>query len=317
MTKLPLLALHCVLVSLLWLQCSGSSEQGVTPVNQAPFVVVLGITQDAGFPQADCRKPCCAAVWHEPSASRHAACLGIVNPQTKQAWLIDATPDFKFQLHNLLAWGDSLELAGIFLTHGHIGHYTGLMHLGREAMNAKAVPVYAMPRMHEFLRTSGPWEQLVRLRNIELRPLNHDSSIVLNARLRIEPFLVPHRDEYTETVGFRIIGPSRSCLYLPDIDKWEEWSSVESALAEVDVAFIDGTFYDGGELPGRNMAEIPHPFIVESLARFQALPASEREKIRFIHFNHTNPVLQPGNAAVDAIRGSGLDVATEGQRLRL
>ena len=318
MVKLPSFAMCCVLGTLLWLHCSSSNEEAEALVNDVPVVVVLGIAQDAGFPQADCHKPCCANVWYEPSARRQVACLGIVDPQTKQAWMIDATPDFKYQLHNLLTGGDSLELAGIFLTHGHIGHYTGLMQLGREAMNAKAVPVHAMPRMREFLQSSGPWEQLVRLRNVELRSLRHDSSIVLNARLKIEPFLVPHRDEYTETVGFRIIGPNRSCLYLPDIDKWEKWdTAIEEEIAGVDAAFIDGTFYNDDELPGRNMAEIPHPFIVESLSRFQALPGSEREKIRFIHFNHTNPALQQKSAAADAIRESGSYVATEGQRFSL
>ncbi len=87
-----------------------------------------------------------------------------------------------------------------------MGHYTGLMHLGREAMGARAVPVWAMPRMRDFLASSGPWSQLVRLRNIELQPLAADSTVTLGDSLHVTPFLVPHRDEYSETVGFRIEG---------------------------------------------------------------------------------------------------------------
>ena len=82
----------------------------------------------------------------------------------------------------------------------------------------------------------------------------------------------------------------------------------------VDAAYLDGTFYDGAELPGRAMSEIPHPFISESLTRFASLPASERAKIVFIHLNHTNPAATPGSAAQRVIARAGLRVAVEGER---
>jgi pyrroloquinoline quinone biosynthesis protein B len=206
----------------------------------------------------------------------------------------------------------------VFLTHAHMGHYTGLMHLGREAMGARDVPVWAMPRMRGFLATSGPWSQLVSLHNIELRSLAADSTVQLGDSLRVTPFLVPHRDEFSETVGFRLEGPRGSIVWLPDIDKWERWDRrIEDVLAGATAAYLDGTFFDAAELPGRDMREIPHPFIVESLARFASLPASERSRIRFIHLNHTNRAAVRGTAERRRVEAAGLRVAHEGERVGL
>jgi pyrroloquinoline quinone biosynthesis protein B len=291
------------------------------PQDAAPFVVVLGVAQDGGLPQAGCQKACCLDAWNDAKLQRHVSCLAIVDPSSSERWMIDATPDFKQQLRTLdeiAPVAASPGLTGILLTHGHIGHYTGLMHLGREVIGAREVPVYVMPRMQDFLSHNGPWDQLVRLKNIVLQPMQKDSSLSLNSRIRVTPFLVPHRDEYTETVGFSITGPQRSIVFIPDIDKWEKWERrIEEVLAGVDAAYVDGTFYADGEIPGRNMAEIPHPFIVETMQRLAALPATEKSKVRFIHLNHTNPALRPETEATRAITKAGFRVAVEGERLEL
>ncbi len=285
-----------------------------------PFVVVLGIAQDAGYPQANCQKTCCQPAWEQPHLRRMVSCIAVVDPASGQFWMLDATPDFPEQLHlaEHLLPGRQLNLAGIFLTHAHIGHYTGLIHLGREVMGAAAMPVYAMPRMEVFLKNNGPWSQLVALKNIEIRHLRADSVLVLNDRIKITPLLVPHRDEFSETVGFKIEGPGRSLLFLPDIDKWERWErDINTVVGEVDYALLDGSFYENGEIPGRDMSEIPHPFIEESLARFGKLPAMHRAKIRFIHFNHTNPVLRANSVAALNVLGLGFGLAEQGERFGL
>lgn len=299
--------------------CQPLSERAAT--QNAPYVVVLGIAQDGGYPQAGCRKVCCRRVWNSIQKRRHVVCLAIVDPARRQRWLIECTPDFREQLHQLDQIAPSthrIGLDGIFLTHAHIGHYAGLIHLGREVMGADRVPVYTMPRMKRFLETSGPWSQLVSAENIAIHKLANGRVVRLNKRLSVTPLLVPHRDEYSETVGFRIQGPTRSALFLPDIDKWNRWDTkIETAIRDVDVAWLDGTFFAGGELPGRDMSKIPHPFIVESMSRFADLPKSERNKVRFIHFNHTNPVLNPGSPAAKRVQHAGHHSAAEGERFEL
>jgi pyrroloquinoline quinone biosynthesis protein B len=298
--------------------CSRPSPPLVAPVN-APYVLVLGTAQDGGYPQAGCESRC-ARGWSEAGARRFVASLAVVDPESGERWLIDATPDFRDQLHLLerFAPASRAGLTGIFLTHAHIGHYTGLMHLGREVMGASRIPVYAMPRMDEFLRSNGPWDQLVRLENIVVVRMEDGLAVRLSERITITPFLVPHRDEYSETVGYRIRGPGRSVVFIPDIDKWERWAMpVERIVRENDVALLDGTFFAEGELPGRSMAEIPHPFIQESLARFAALPPEERAKVRFIHLNQSNPALDPAGDARRSIVRAGCRVAEQGDVIPL
>ena len=288
---------------------------------EQPYLVVLGIAQDGGVPQAGTKEH---KGWDDETFAHRVVCLAIVDPKTSQRWMIDCTPDFPSQLHSL----DEVApvegkpgLSGIFLTHAHIGHYTGLVHLGHEVMGASDVPVYAMPRMHTFLSENGPWDQLVRYKNIVLEPLAAGTPIRLNNRLSIEPFLVPHRQEYSEVVGYRITGPSRSVLFIPDIDSWEEWaeegSLIEEIIPTVDVAYLDATFFSDTEIPGRDMSGVPHPFITHSMERLAHLPTQQRATVRFIHLNHTNPALSPDSDARRTIHERGFRVADEMERVDL
>jgi pyrroloquinoline quinone biosynthesis protein B len=303
------------------LACAPASTPSPVSAETGPFLLVLGIAQDGGYPQAGCEKECCRPAWEEPSRRRDVASVAVVDPGEGRGWMVDATPDFRGQLRALTRAGSpegGIELEGILLTHAHAGHYTGLLHLGREVMGAGRVPVWAMPRLRAFLEGSGPWSQLVELGNIELRPLEKGRAVELTAGVAATPFLVPHRDEYSETIGLWIEGPRRRVLYIPDIDKWERWDlPLEESLAEADVALLDGTFFDEGELPGRDMSEIPHPFIVETMERLSSLPRSEREKVRFTHLNHTNPALASGSAARETLESAGFRVARQGERIPL
>lgn len=284
-----------------------------------PYVYILGVAQDAGYPQTGCYQPHCMPGWRDRNLRRNPVSLALIDPVDNRKYMFDATPGFPEQLHMLEMEAPSAqyEMAGIFLTHAHIGHYTGLMFLGHEAMGAPGVPVYAMPRMRRYLEDNGPWSQLVGYKNIELKPLDDNQPLRLGA-LSVTPFRVPHRDEFSETVGFRIDGPNKSAVFIPDIDKWSEWQSdLRELLTTVDYALIDATFYADGELPGRDMSKVPHPFVVETMTLLDPLPASERNKVWFIHLNHTNPLLDAGSEESRQVRAKGYNIATEGIRLGL
>lgn len=285
---------------------------------QAPYVLVLGVAQDGGYPQAGCEKACCRAVVANDSLRGLVASLALVDPVSGEKWLFDATPDFPTQLHQLNGATESqAPLTGIFLTHAHIGHYTGLMHLGREVMGASQVPVFAMPGMRRFLETNGPWSQLVALQNISLQPLANRQEVVLNERLRVTPFRVPHRDEFSETVGYQISYGTRSLIYIPDIDKWQKWDQVLTDVVKAnDYVLIDGTFFKDGEI-NRPMSEVPHPFVSETMELLAALPADQRRKVHFIHLNHTNPLLQPTSFEYGQVQQQGFLIAAQGQKIEL
>jgi pyrroloquinoline quinone biosynthesis protein B len=300
---------------------------------------VLGTAQDGGAPQLGHEED---PAWADPSLRRTATSLGVFDRAAGKRWLIEATPDLREQMHRFLkATPEGRPIApgyagvdGVFLTHAHMGHYTGLMFFGREVMGARGLPVWTMPGMAAYLSANGPWSQLVRLENIALKPLAHQVPVELGA-VTVTPIRVPHRQEYSEVVGFRIQGPGRRVLFIPDIDRWEDvleaessvapsgakeaWrdGTIEAELAAADVAYLDGTFWADGELPGRDMSKIPHPMISSSLKRFAPLPAAERAKIRFIHLNWSNPARFPDSEARRAIEAAGMGVAEEGERVCL
>ncbi len=171
-----------------------------------PYVVVLGIAQDAGVPQIGCTSEFCKKAWKDKKLQKRVSSIALIDPDSKKRWIFDATPDLPLQFQSLKQTTRDFSniLDGVFLTHGHIGHYTGLMYLGRESLNASSVPVYVMPRMESFLKNNGPWSQLIELKNIELRPIVENRPTALSVGINVTPFLVPHRDEFTETVGYRI-----------------------------------------------------------------------------------------------------------------
>ncbi len=282
-----------------------------------PFMVILGIVQDGGFPHAGCKKNCCKAAWRNAFLRKNVTNIAIIDPKTRQRWLIDATPDFKHQLNKL----DNIfplqnqppNLNGIFLTHGHIGHFTGLINLEKAVMNATNTNVFAMPKMHKLLNTNQPWKNMIEKGNIKLKSLQNRISVNLNKRISVLPFLVPHRSEFSETIGFVINGPNKKILFIPDIDGWSQFNEIEKLVNDTDLAFLDGTFFDRKELPNRDISQVPHPFIKQSILRFQKFPLKEKQKIFFIHLNHTNPALFPLSREYKLIIKKGFNVARENQ----
>lgn len=288
-------------------------------------LLVLGAGQDAGAPQiGNPNDP----AWSNPSLRLSPASLALIDHRASKRFLFEATPDLTDQLQHVDAYAPphkgpkpeqrpGLGIDGIFLTHAHIGHYAGLIYLGREAAGAANVPVYVMPRFANYLRRNGPWEQLVTLGNIALRPLQNGEATPLTSGMSVTPIEVPHRDEYSETIGFLIKTDEASALFLPDIDSWDlmaerSGNTLESILKTVDYAFIDATFFDDNELPGRDMSKIPHPRVTDTMARLNAFPDEVRARVHFIHYNHTNPLRDAGSRQTLRVLESGFNIARKG-----
>ena len=312
-----------LLLGFIFMFCPEVISQEKSQVNNKNgiYLMVLGTVQDAGSPHVACKKACCEDLFKNPDPDRKVVSLGLADLKADKKYLFEATPDLSTQIKSLKNFGkiNSKETPdGIFLSHAHIGHYTGLMYLGKEAMNANEVPVYAMPRMKQFLTNNGPWSQLVTNRNILLQEIKNNKEVLLTDHLKVKPIKVPHRDEYSETVGYVISGPNKSALFITDIDKWEKWElNIIDQVKQVDFAFLDATFFDGKEINNRDISEIPHPFIIESMKKFEGLNEEEKNKIIFIHFNHTNPVLDPQSTASETVRKNGFRIARNGDLFEL
>lgn len=302
----------------------------VTPQTCDVEFMILGVGQDAGAPQIG--NPGDPA-WTDPANRLLATSAAIIDHRSGERYLFEATPDIREQLQMLDEYAPSdvgsLGVSGVFLTHAHIGHYAGLMFFGRESAGTGGIPVYAMPRMKAYLETNGPWDQLVSLGNIKIEAFEPavDNGLYAPAVKRVSedifvrPFVVAHRDEYSETVGYIIGTPQKKIMFLPDIDAW---GLEKSYINEkdyggfvVDYAFVDATFYDDNELPGRDMSKIPHPRVTQTMDMFQDNPPDIRENVHFIHINHTNPIRDPASAESQTVRERGYNIARRGDRFCL
>ncbi|MCJ7680658.1 MAG: pyrroloquinoline quinone biosynthesis protein PqqB, partial [Candidatus Aminicenantes bacterium] len=94
-------------------------------------------------------------------------------------------------------------------------------------------------------------------------------------------------------------------------DKWTR--SIVREVNAVDYALLDGTFYGLGELPGRDMSGIGHPFITESMD----LLKDKANKVYFTHLNHTNLALDPESPAAKTVQERGFHLAYDGQEFTL
>ncbi|QNN40619.1 MBL fold metallo-hydrolase [Pedobacter roseus] len=282
---------------------------------QSSFILVLGVAQDGGYPHIGCQRNCCKMAWKDEKLRRNVVSLALVDPKTKKWWLFEATPDIKVQLQDFRKRTNEAYPylpEGIFITHAHIGHYTGLMEFGREVMSTSSLKVYVLPKLKSFLEQNGPWSQLVKLNNINLITLSTDQPIDISNN-KITAFTVPHRDEFSETAGFKIETPAKKYLFIPDVDKWSKWNkNIIDEVKKVDVAMIDATFYSNTELGNRPIAEVPHPLVTETEELFSKEDRNIKNKIFLIHFNHTNPLLWDPSTQKQVLK-NGFNFAKQGQ----
>jgi len=307
-----------ILLSMYSLGCTDFSKEKENKSSEI-LLKVLGTIQDGGIPHMGCSKECCSNYFLSKKSRIGVSSLGVSNLKHDTNYIIDATPNINFQLIDLIGNADpSKKLNGIFLTHAHMGHYAGLLNFGRESLNSKNIPLYLMPKFYNFILNNGPWNQLLKLNNIKLNKIYNREKVILHNNLSFTPIQVPHRDEYSETVGYIIESIHKKALYIPDIDKWAKWEvSIVEMIKSVDYAFLDGTFFDKKEINNRDISEIPHPFIIESLKLFEGLDGSEKSKVYFIHLNHTNPVLNSESSEYKKVISAGFNIAKTGMEFFL
>jgi pyrroloquinoline quinone biosynthesis protein B len=289
------------------------------PVNSQPeYIYILGNTQDAGLPHIGCQHKFCQDNFdiHE---EYFVTSIAVVNSDLRRYILFEATPDITYQLNYLKnnLFQEFLLPESLYITHAHIGHYSGLMYFGREALGAKNLMVRVLPRMSNFLQNNGPWSQLVDINNIKIKEINFGLSTNELSNIVVTPIQVPHRDEYSETAGYIIEGKNKKALFIPDIDKWEKWDRNLNQLAkEFDFLLIDATFYDSKEI-NRDISEIPHPLVTETIDLLSGLNIENRSKVYFIHMNHTNMMLDPNSDLSKLVTSKGFNIARLGQKLYL
>ena len=289
------------------------------PINsQSEYIYILGNTQDAGLPHIGCQHKFCQDNFdiHE---EYFVTSIAVVNSDLRKYILFEATPDITYQLNYLKNnnFQEFLLPESLYITHAHIGHYTGLMYFGREALGSKNLLVKVLPKMSKFLQTNGPWSQLEAINNIQIQDTSFGISNKELTNISVTPIQVPHRDEYSETAGYIIQGKNKKALFIPDIDKWEKWDKdLIQLVEEFDYLLLDATFYDSKEI-NRDISEIPHPLVTETIDLLSGLNIKDRNKVYFIHMNHTNMMLDPDSELSKLVTSKGFNIARLGQKLYL
>ena len=285
---------------------------------QSEYIYILGNVQDAGLPHIGCQHKFCKDKFNE-FEEYFTTSIAVVDPVNQKYILFEASPDIPYQLNYLekKIFKKFLLPESVFITHAHIGHYAGLIYFGREALGSKGLKVNVLPKMANFLKTNGPWSQLVEINNINIQEINFGKKTNHLSNISVIPIKVPHRDEYSETSAYEIIGKNKKALFIPDIDKWEKWDkNLIELVQEFDYLFLDATFYDSKEI-NRDISEIPHPLVLETINLLDSLSNESKNKVYFIHMNHTNLMLDPMSELSKLIYSKGYNIARVGQRIYL
>lgn len=284
-------------------------------------IKVLGTAQDAGHPQLNCSCEHCRQARKDKSLALLQSSIAAADLKEKKTFILDATPAFSEQLDllNEFAAAEGLgaeHLSGILLTHAHLGHYTGLMYLGKEALNSSDFPVYLSQKMLDFLESNAPWSDIVK-NNLKPIVFKFEEVYQLTENISFKAVEVEHRNEHADTAGFIVKAKDQSFFYLPDFDSWSSLTErFRKILKEVDYVFIDGTFFDKkelGELRGRELSEVPHPPIIESMELFSDLAAADKGKIYFTHFNHTNRIFDRDGKKKSLVEQKGFNILESGK----
>ena len=285
---------------------------------QSEYIYILGNVQDAGLPHIGCQHEFCKDKFNE-FEEYFTTSIAVIDPFNKKYILFEASPDLPYQLNYLdkKIFKQFLLPESVFITHAHIGHYAGLMYFGREALGSEGLKVNVLPKMANFLKTNGPWSQLVEINNINVQEIDFGQKANYLSNISITPVKVPHRDEYSETAAYQIIGKNKKALFIPDIDKWQKWDkNIIELVQEFDYLLLDATFYESAEI-NRDISEIPHPLVTETMNLLKELTQEDKNKVYFIHMNHTNLMLDPESELSKLVISKGFNIARLGQKLYL
>jgi pyrroloquinoline quinone biosynthesis protein B len=285
-------------------------------------LVIVGVAQDGGVPQAGCVCQRCASAIEDTSKILYPTSC-VIGGSDGSVHLLEATRSLSQQLGmaaDALGMGVTVTPDSVSLTHAHLGHIDGLGQFGKEAMGLDGVALFASKSVIRLLDErllSTPFQVNEAVEGAPFSPTE-------GCGFELEFVRVPHRDELSDTHAIIIRGPTSTLLFLPDHDDWGQTLEMagEPGIREwfwsmgVDYALIDGTFWDSDELGGRDMSQVPHPTISESIESLGERMEGDPE-VSFIHLNHTNPALDRGSKEFGELADMGWSVVEQGSKISL
>lgn len=266
-------------------------------------VEVLGNTQDGGVPHLECGCDVCEAARENPEKQKHNASIMVKEGSENDTirYLIDATPDVRYQIK-----GDYLD--GVFISHGHLGHVTGLMEFGEEGCDKTDLPLYISDKTEDYFRKNDPFRLLIDKGNVEVMNFNDGDEVEIRGGC-IEAHEAKHNRVNTDTLSFMIYGEDKKLFYIADIHEWTE--KTLNLMQQADIAIVDGTFWNEEEI--ERYEEVPHPVMKETMH----LAEEWDTDIYFTHLNHTNPALREDTEQREEVEERGFGVVEEEMEFEL
>lgn len=262
-------------------------------------VKVLGNVQDGGVPHLGCSCDVCEKAREDPREQKHVASLLLKENNEKDTirYLIDATPDIRFQIT-----GDYLD--GVFISHANLGHLNGTLYFGEEGIDADRVSIYCNEGVENYMMNNDPFRMLVDRQNIEIRNFeNGDSEDLQGGEITVENHEHPQVNH--DTTSYWIQGEKKTLYYISDITEFNR--EILESIQKADIAIIDGTFYTENEID--RFEEVPHPPIKQTIKKTSDFDT----EIHFTHLNHTNPALREDSEERISIEEQGYGVVEQGQ----
>jgi pyrroloquinoline quinone biosynthesis protein B len=307
-------------------------------------IKVLGSAAGGGFPQWNCGCSNCDRARRGLSGFRPRTQAQVaISPCLGSWFLLNASPDLRQQLLRDPDFAPAQQTRGtpisaIILMSADVDGVMGLLHM-REFQPLKIYATASVLRvlkeensLFRTLERSLPpvqWETLPCDRPISIYQGAGEANSVLTCKA------VPLGGDYPDyvgaglrkdlakqeaVIGLEFVQEGKKFFYAPSLSGHsDDW---KCHAKESDLAFLDGTFWDDNELidvrgSGKRAREIGHVPLSGPDGLLAQFPSAGKDRRILIHLNNTNPVLDEGSAANQAVRDAGWEVAYDGMEFEL
>jgi pyrroloquinoline quinone biosynthesis protein B len=300
------------------------------------IVRILGSAAGGGVPQWNCACKNCldARTGRQPRRSQSTVAVSIDSVR----WLLlNCSPDIANQIEAFAPLQPSklraTPIDGMLFTDANIDHLGGLATLRQQGdhrfilRSSHVIRGIAMsqPAFAPFAAAPHHWiavEFEEPCRAADARDLvENQLSVRTLAVSGTTPGYAGRRRVAGAAVAYEIAGRTEGSklLFAPVFASLDD--SLQAAIADAEVAILDGTFFSNDELvsaglmnkTARELGHQPVGGAGGTLARLRGC----QTRIVFTHLNNSNPLLDPASAAAAAVREFGAEVAYDGLTLEI
>lgn len=300
------------------------------------IVRVLGSAAGGGVPQWNCACDNCSAARAGRRVQRTQSGLA-VSADGERWLLLNCSPDIGAQIQSFAPLHPrkprGTPIAGILFTDANVDHLGGLATLRQSGQHRFIIRSSAIVRAIATAQAAyAPFSQpphrwLESPLDVPCQATSEDD--IVGNQLAVRALSVPgttpgydgRRRMPGAVVAYEVsdLDCKNRLLFAPVFSSVD--AALHAAIASVQVAFVDGTFYTADELVAQHLL----PKRAESLGHQSvAGEAGTLERLRgigtrviFTHLNNSNPMLEPSSAASQEIREAAAEIAYDGMELLL